>query len=287
MSHNVSVCISFDFDAMSSWIANYRTESPNALSRGEFGRVGAHRALDLLNENDVPSTWFVPGHTIEAFPDTCERLLKEGHEIGHHGYCHENPMKMEIEEEKAILERGSALIEELTGRRPRGYRCPSGSFSPNTLQLLQANDFLYDTSMLGDDFSPYYARTGIKAPIDRPYDFGEFVDIVEMPFSWSLDDHPVFEHTRSRRGVNPGLSDPDRVFQIWSGDFDYLYNKMKSGVFILTLHPQVIGRGHRLLMLEKLIEHMKSHDGVSFRTLEAYAAAWKDANPFAEARLAR
>ncbi len=70
MSHNVSVCISFDFDAMSSWIANYRTESPNALSRGEFGRVGAHRALDLLRENDVPSTWFVPGHTIEAFRDT-------------------------------------------------------------------------------------------------------------------------------------------------------------------------------------------------------------------------
>jgi peptidoglycan/xylan/chitin deacetylase (PgdA/CDA1 family) len=77
------------------------------------------------------------------------------------------------------------------------------------------------------------------------------------------------------------------VFQIWSGDFDYLYNKMKSGVFILTLHPQVIGRGHRLLMLEKLIKYMKSHDGVTFQTMEAYAAAWKDANPFAEARLAR
>ncbi len=287
MSQNVSVCISFDFDAMSSWIANYRTDSPNALSRGEFGRVGAHRALDLLGENDVPSTWFVPGHTIEAFPDTCERLFKEGHEIGHHGYCHENPMKMEIEEEKAILERGSALIEGLTGRRPRGYRCPSGSFSPNTLKLLEANDFLYDTSMLGDDFSPYYARTGIKAPIDQPYNFGEFVDIVEMPFSWSLDDHPVFEHTRGRRGVNPGLSDPDRVFQIWSGDFDYLYNKMNSGVFILTLHPQVIGRGHRLLMLEKLIKHMKSLDGVTFQTMEAYAAAWKEANPFAEVKLAR
>ena len=283
---DVTVCISFDFDAMSSWIASYRTESPNALSRGEFGRVGAHRLLDLLRDEGVPSTWFVPGHTIEAFPETCARIHGEGHEVGHHGYCHENPAKMELAEETAILERGSALVEQLTGQRPRGYRCPSGSFSPNTLQLLEQNGFLYDSSMLGDDFTPYYARTGIKAPIDAPYDFGTPPDIVEMPFSWSLDDHPVFEHTRSRRGVNPGLSDPDRVFQIWAGDFDYLYEKQKTGVFILTLHPQVIGRGHRMLMFERLIKHFKARDGVTFSTMEAYAAAWKAVNPFAEARIA-
>ena len=77
MSKSVTVCLTFDFDAMSLWIANYRTKSPNALSRGEFGRVGAERLLDLLAEHDIPATWFVPGHTIEASPATAERIARE------------------------------------------------------------------------------------------------------------------------------------------------------------------------------------------------------------------
>ncbi len=287
MTRDITVCISLDFDAMSSWIANYRTESPNALSRGEFGRVGAQRLLDLLGEHNVPSTWFIPGHTIEAFPETCARIHRDGHEVGHHGYCHEDPRKMELEEETAILNRGSALVEQLTGKKPIGYRCPSGSFSPNTLALLEEHGFLYDSSMLGDDYTPYYGRRGIKAPIDRPYTFGEFVDIVELPFSWSLDDHPFFEHTRSKRGVNPGLADPDRVYRVWSEDFAFLYEKQKVGVFVLTLHPQVIGRGHRMLMLERLIKHLKSHIDTQFSTMGAFASRWKRQNPFSEARLAQ
>jgi peptidoglycan/xylan/chitin deacetylase (PgdA/CDA1 family) len=122
MSKDVTVCLSYDFDAMSVWIANFRTESPNALSRGEFGQVGAQRLLDLLAEYDIKSTWFVPGHTIEAFPAECRRLVDEGHEVGHHGYCHENPARLELEKEQAILARGIALIKNLTGHAPQGYR---------------------------------------------------------------------------------------------------------------------------------------------------------------------
>jgi dienelactone hydrolase len=99
----ISVCLSFDFDAMSSWIAAYRTHSPNALSRGEFGRVGAERLLALLAEHEIPTTWFVPGHTIEAFPATVERILTGGHELGHHGYCHEDPRPLELARERALL----------------------------------------------------------------------------------------------------------------------------------------------------------------------------------------
>jgi peptidoglycan/xylan/chitin deacetylase (PgdA/CDA1 family) len=279
---DVSVCLSFDFDAMSSWIASYRTESPNALSRGEFGRVGARRLLDLLQEHGILSTWFVPGHTIEAFPEVVERIVQAGHEVAHHGYCHEDPRPLERDDEEGVLERGSALIEQATGARPRGYRCPSGSFSRNTLDLLVANGFLYDSSMLGDDFTPYYCRIGDRAPHDGPYVFGETVDLVEVPFSWHLDDHPYFEHTRSKRGVNPGLAQPSRVYEVWAGDFDYLYEKMGTGVFTVTMHPQVIGRGNRLLMLEKLIEYMKSFEGVRFTRMVDFAAAWREANPLVE-----
>ncbi len=276
----VSVCLTFDFDAMSSWIAAYRTKSPNALSRGEFGRVGAERLLDLLRDHAIASTWFVPGHTVEAFPATAERIVAEGHEVGHHGYCHEDPSHLELPEERKVLELGIESIEKLTGARPHGYRCPSGSFSQNTLKLLPEYGFVYDSSMMGDDFTPYYCRVDDQAPHDAPYVFGPEIDLVEVPFAWHLDDHPYFEHIRSRRGINPGLADPSRVYEVWAGDFDYLVRKLGAGVYTLTMHPQVIGRGHRLLMLEKLIEHMRSCEGISFATMGDFVRKWKEAHPF-------
>ena len=283
MTKDITVCLSYDFDAMSLWIANFRTESPNALSRGEFGQIGAQRLLDLLGEYCIKATWFIPGHTIEAFPVECQRIVKEGHEVGHHGYCHENPRRLELEKERVILERGIALIKDLTGNAPQGYRSPAGSFSSNTLRLLIDYRFVYDSSMLANDFTPYYCRDGIKASIDAPYDFGKSVDLVEMPFSWNLDDFPFFEYISSRHGISPGLADPARVYDVWAGDFEYLYTKLGKGVFILTMHPQVIGRGHRLLMLERFIKHLNSHEGVTFSTMGEFVRRWKAEHPFPEA----
>lgn len=200
----------------------------------------------------------MPGHSAEAFPDIIESLLVEGHEIGHHGYCQEDPSHMEQSEEVAVFERGIAVLKKMTGEAPTGYRCPSGSFSEHTLDLLLDHGFSYDSSMLGDDFTPYYCRTGLQAEVDAAYVFGDPIDIVEIPFSWSLDDHPFFEHTRSRRGINPGLADPNRVYAVWKGDFDYLYQKMGTGVFTLTLHPQVIGRGHRRRLAIRHGRHLQA-----------------------------
>lgn len=279
MKQDVTVCLSFDFDAMSVWISSFRTDSPNALSRGEFGRVGAGRILDLLALREIPSTWFIPGHTIEAFPQTCERVVADGHEVGHHGYCHENPKGQSEEEERATLERGSELIRKLAGQAPRGYRAPAGSFSQRTVALLAERGFRYDSSLLGDDFTPYYCRVGDEAATDRPYVFGKRVDLVELPFSWNLDDFPAFEFTATRHGTNPGLADPERVFNIWRGEFDYLYERLGAGVYVLTMHPQTIGRGHRMLMLERLLDHIAERSGVRFETMGAYADRWRREHP--------
>ena len=277
--NGIRICLSFDFDAMSSWIAIYRTKSPNALSRGEFGRVGATRILDLLLDRKVPSTWFVPGHTAEAFPEETCRIVAEGHEVGHHGYCHENPAKLERDDEKRILLRGIDCLETIAGVVPVGYRCPSGSASLNTVSLLCEHGFLYDSSMMADDFSPYYCRVGDSAPPDGPYEFGPKVELLEMPFAWHLDDYPFFEHTASRRGINPGLADPERVLSIWWQEFEYL-RRIGNGVFILTMHPQVIGRGHRMLMLETLIDRLQASGAGVFSTLSDAANHWRADHPF-------
>lgn len=277
MAKSISVCLSFDFDAMSLWIGSFGATSPSVISRGEFGKVGTLRLLELLGRYRIPSTWFIPGHTVDTFPELVEKVAAAGHEVGHHGYCHENPATLSLEEERRVLERGLESIRRVIGKPPQGYRSPAWDTSPFTLNLLLEHGFFYDSSMMADDFTPYYCRIGDEITKDQPYGFGKEVELVELPVTWGLDDFPPFEFVI--RG-NQGLSSPSQVYESWSGDFDYLYQRLGEGVFTLTMHPQVIGRGHRLLMLERLIEYMKGHSGVRFRTMGEVAAEWKQDHPF-------
>ena len=279
MEKKISVCLTFDFDAISLWLGGFRATSLSAISRGEFGRVGAERLIAMLREANIRSTWFIPGHSAETYPHIVELLVAAGHEIGNHGYLHSHPKSPE--DEAAILDRGNHVLTRMTGRRPLGYRSPGAGLSYNMVELLHQRGFAYDSSLMGDDFSPYYLRSGDVASNDGPYHFGNQIEVVEIPFTWGLDDFPAFEYVTSRAGIQQGLSSPNAVYEIWAGDFDYLYDRIGEGVYTLTMHPQVIGRGHRLLMLERLISHIQSHRGVEFKTMLEVANAWKEAHPIA------
>ena len=259
------------------WVGPFKAQSPSAVSRGEFGKVGTQRLLDVLRRHQVLASWFIPGHTIDTFPELVKRIAEAGHEIGHHGYCHENPAAVPLEEERRILERGIACILRVTGKAPLGYRSPAWDLSPYSLNLLLEFGFLYDSSMMANDFTPYYCRLGDEMRTDGPYIFGKEVELVELPVDWSLDDWPYFGLHWPAHHV--GLRTPEEVSRIWSADFDFLYQRLGEGVFTLTMHPQVIGRGHRILMLEKLIEYMKGHEGVTFKTMGQVAAEWKQTHP--------
>jgi peptidoglycan/xylan/chitin deacetylase (PgdA/CDA1 family) len=165
--------------------------------------------------------------------------------------------------------------------RPVGYRSPSWDNSPFTTELLLEQGFQYESSLMGDDFTPYWCRTGDVIQPDGPYLFGSEVDLVEMPVSWILDDFPHFEYVSIRSlGVNsPGHSAPSKVEEIWQGEFTFMRREVPEGVFTLTMHPQVIGRGHRMLMLERLIAWFKSHSDTHFSTLGAAAQTFRDTHP--------
>ena len=276
MAKKIVVCLSFDFDAISLWLGGFRAKSLSAISRGEFGRVGATRLLAMLQQWKIPSTWFVPGHSAETYPELTRRIAAEGHEIGNHGYLHSHPKSPEDEE--AILVRGNEALMRITGKRPVGFRSPGAGLSYNMVGLLLKHGFTYDSSLMSDDFTPHYMREGDRAPEDGPYQFGKPIGVVEIPFTWGLDDFPAFEYVTSRGGIQQGLSSPSAVYEIWAGDFDYLYDRLGEGVYTLTMHPQVIGRGHRLLMLEKLIEHIRSRPGVTFATMSEVAIEFRRAN---------
>ena len=279
MSKNISVCLSFDFDAVSIWVGPRKTRSPNLISRGVFGaRVGAQRMLRLLTDRGIASTWFVPGHTIDTFPEICREIADRGHEVGYHGYCHEAPSsKRPLDEERSILLRAMECIERISGQVPVGHRLPGGNLGERWTRLLLENGFRYDSSMAPHDFAPTYHRLGDVPRSDGPFEFGEQVDLVILPFDWNLDDAPYFSYEPA--SGRPGLRSPAEVLEIWKDEFDYLYHRIGAGVYVLTVHPQTTGKGGRMLMLERLIDHIERHEGVRFQTLASVAEQFRTAHP--------
>lgn len=272
----LSCAITFDFDAMSVWIGSMRSNNPSMISRGEFGAVATPRILEMLRRRRMRASWCVPGHTALAYPDLVRRIRDEGHELVHHGWVHENPASFDEAGERRVLDRGLEALDRTASVRPRGYRSPAWDLSPRSVDLLLEYGFEYDSSCMGSDFFPYYLRSGDRWSLDEPYVFGETRPLVELPVTWGLDDFPPFEFIL---GSNTGLSAPSAVEETWKGDFDYAHASCAGGLFTLTLHPQVIGRGHRMLLLERLIDHFASREGVVFETLGDYARRWRERNP--------
>lgn len=277
----LSCCMTFDFDAMSSWIGSVKSNNPSMISRGQFGAVAIPRILALLKNFRIKATFAVPGHTAYAYPRLVEQICAQGHEIAHHGWVHENPAAFDAAGERRVLEMGLQALERVVGIKPTGYRSPAWDFSPRTVDLLREYGFLYDSSCMGHDFYPYYLRSGDRWSLDSTYHFGETIDLVELPVTWMLDDFPPAEFVL---GFNSGLQAPSQIEENWRADFDFAYRSCPGGVFTLTMHPQTIARGRYFLMLERLLEYFSTHSDIVFESMGDYAARWRVENPCAQWR---
>lgn len=261
-------CLTFDFDVWSGWTAR-NLVTPTPVSRGEFGLVGARRILDLLQKYGIKASWCVPGVIMDSHTEACERVVSAGHEITHHGYSHVPPANLSPEKEEAELLRARECIKRLTGSYPRGYRSPAWDLSPVTIDLLLKHGFDYESSMMGHDYLPYFARQGDKPGIDEPFVFGQETSLVELPISWTLDDYPHFEFVRTKDYVLQGLMNAQSVLSNWVDDFLYMTRIADWGILTYTFHPYVVGRGHRMLMLERLIHKLVEMNAVFMTMGEA------------------
>ena len=256
-----AVLLTFDFDAESLWETTGNHNTPTYMSRGEYGsRVGVPRILSLLDKYQIRATFFVPGITAERHRAVVREIQARGHEIGHHGYRHESPTDLSLDEERAVLEKGFEILEAVTGERPCGYRSPAWDLSDNSIQLFQEYGFLYDSSMMADDFQLY--------PLELN---NQQLDIIEIPVAWELDDAPHYMF--NLYPYRAGMSAPSKVYEIWAAEFEGAY--ASSGVYTLTMHPQISGRYHRLQMLEQLIQYMAGHPDVWFATCTEVVNDWR------------
>lgn len=269
------VCLTFDFDAISPWLVTSRggLVTPGLASRGEYSaRVAAPRVLALLKKHGIQATWFVPGHTIDTFPDRVREVVDAGHEIAHHGYCHESPARLSDDSERLVMEMGIECIQRVTGKAPEGYRAPAGDSSPRTMPLLVEHGFRYDSSLSATDFVPYWPRVGDDADNRSAYRFGNEADVVEIPTQWTMEDWTYYEYAP---GFSSGGRAPSHVLSAWTGEFDFMYEEVPGGVCVLTLHPESVGRGPRLLILERFIEHVRRLPGVEFRLMREVAEEFR------------
>ena len=262
-----TVCLTFDFDALSVWLA-YDRVTPAMLGRGEFGaRVGVPRVLDLLRSHGLDATFFVPGHTVESFPAETQSILDAGHEIAHHSYAHVDPSGQSRDDEPADMERALEVLAAI-GVTPLGFRSPSADLSAATLELVEEHGFLYDSSLMTDDYRPFRPRIGDLVARDVPLERGREAKFWELPLSFELDDwvHFQFNFDPYRKGGAP----PRHVREIWEAEFDWMDANVDDGVLVVTMHPQVIGRGSRIAMLDEFIRHC-GDAGAQFRQMGAVA----------------
>ena len=204
-----------------------------------------------MNKKYLPP-FFFPAWSLKLAPEQADIIQQSGrHEIGVHGWIHELNTSLDGATESRLLAQAVAQIEAITGTRPVGYRAPSWNHSPNTLQIVRDMGFLYESSLMHDD---------------RPYELlqnGEPTGVVELPVEWILDDAPLLNPLGTR------YMNPRDVMQVWMDEFDKAWEE--GTMFLLTMHPHVIGHRSRLVALEGLIEHIKSKDQVWFATHEQAA----------------
>ena len=252
----VAVALSFDFDAETNVLRDGQ-HSPGGLSQGEYAaRVAVPRILALMDKYRIAASFFVPAVTALLHPAEIKAIVAKGrHEVGLHGWIHERNSLLSEDDERTLMKKSFDTLKQVSGKAPVGIRTPSWDFSSSTLKLILELGLLYDSSLMADD---------------RPYEIlenGKPTGVVELPVEWLLDDYPYFGFERFS-DVRPHIT-PNEVFEIWAAEFDKAYEE--GTLFVLTMHPKFIGHRSRILMLEKLIQHILAKKNVWFATHESIA----------------
>lgn len=276
----LQVALTFDHDAISSDVE--KGHLPFDRSIGEFGpRVGLPRILQILARDSVPATFFVPVHTAHTWPDSLSAIVAGGHEIGCHGWAHEDHALLPAEKERDLIVRQKAALT--TAAQSAGYtspivgfRAPYWSLSEQTLKFVEEAGFTYDSSLAWEETRITPVRHGDKHAIERSI-LGTDGALLEAPISHWLDDWPWFEPGRGGGPASP----PSAFAEVALAELRLAHARaladpsLRSGVLTYTFHPECIGRGSRAEVLEAIIAAGKALGGVHFTRLDAAVHAAK------------
>ena len=246
----IAVMVTFDYDAEFLRISRAKSKGTSIgftdFSRGQYGpHEGLARCLDMLDTMNIKSTFFVPGAVIETYRDTVEEIHRRGHELACHGYRQESDPELSRNEMIKILDKSEALLAEITGKKPVGHRAPESVLQDFMPELLTERGYLYSSSMKDCDWAYLWEKDQKELPL------------VELPNDITMDDFTYYYFTFSDPAVR--CMYPNReVFGNWKQEFDGLALEGNK-IFILKLHPQMIGRASRIGMVGEFIAYMQNH----------------------------
>lgn len=243
--------LSFDVDAETAWTGKDPSRYGELVTMSYGGyeaRIGVRKLLELLRQQALKATFFITGWSVEAHPAMAEAILKDGHEIGHHGFHHIMPVPgdpMLVEE----VDRGLETLKRRLGVVPKGYRAPSGESCEELRVLLKERGFLYSSSWR-DDVRPYRHLLNDGRP-----------GLVELPVTMTYDDWLFgLSHRYSRHTMQPR----EAVLSIWKDELEE--TREWGGMVTTVLHPQCSGRPMRLKLLREFLEHAKAYGDVWIAT---------------------
>lgn len=241
----IAVMLTFDFDAelLRKSVIGKRTIGFSDTSRGKYGPdEGLQRCLAMLARQNLRTTFFVPGRIAELYPDKVQAIADAGHELAYHGYLHEATVDMSASEEAENMEKSEALLAKFSGKKTVGYRGPLDLLPNCALDLMAKRGYLYNSTLKDCDWAYVHEDTGV----------------VELPTEPTLDDFSWFYFSYADEATITCSYPVDYVYDVWKDNFDELANEGDK-VFVLKLHPQLIGRSSRVRMLERFVAYMKAN----------------------------
>jgi peptidoglycan/xylan/chitin deacetylase (PgdA/CDA1 family) len=245
-----AVALSFDCDHETFELGGGKA-AVGRLAWGEFGRrVGVPRILETLRRHEVPASFFMPAVSALIDPEETRRIAAEGHEIGIHGFIHENNSRLDEKTERELMLRARDVLGGILGEAPQGFRSANWDLSPQTISLAKEIGCIYDSSMMADEDC-------YELVVD-----GEPTGLAEIPVEWLRDD-AVYLMFNRQPATRPWLS-PDEVYKIFRRELDAAARE--GGVFQLVMHPFVIGYRSRIWILDQLITDAKAMGGAWFGT---------------------
>ncbi len=245
----VVATLTFDVDAETPILAQGARYARHltTMSHQAFGPdVAVPRILDLLDQLDVPATFFVPGWVAERRPSLVPSITDRGHEVAHHSYSHRPATTLSPQEQRDDFERALEVFDR-QGVEIAGHRAALWQTTTTTLELLAEHRLAYDSSMMGDD-RPYFLKQDGSS-------------VVELPVHWSLDDWEQYAFLPEPH-VGSVIEAPSKVYDLWSSELDAM--REHGCLFNLCLHPFLTGRASRLTVVRQLVERAREHGDVSF-----------------------
>jgi len=276
-TYSTTICMSVDYDAVSTWIAAGQT-GLRTLSRGEFAELATPQLLAIFKRFGITTSWYVPGTTALQYPESVATVGAAGHEIANHTLRHEDIGALPVDQMRDSLGRTNDILERITGQRAVGARLSGADLGDGTcLRIMAEMGFRYDSSLLGG-YRPFWAPSPHTIDAEGLIQRGKPLDMVELPFIWILTDFSQFEFHYGPPQYRALLPNARQVEEVWKDEIDDLITRDPGGFLMFALHPQVIGRGSRLAMLERVIEHALEKR-CRFATAAAIAEEFRASEP--------